>query len=74
LFKLHSNIFLKDHSPPADGHAIQGMVSKIDQQTKFVNLFAAKIGEINAKNALAQRFISRHQRDGTVMLSEYAHT
>jgi hypothetical protein len=34
-----------------------GMVSKIDQQTKFANLFAAKIGEINAKIALAERFM-----------------
>jgi hypothetical protein len=57
LFKLHSNIFLKDHSPPADGHAIRGIMSKINEQTKFVNWFAAKIGEINAKIALAERFM-----------------
>jgi hypothetical protein len=32
-------------------------MSNINQQTKFADLFAAKIGEINAKIALAERFM-----------------
>jgi len=33
------------------------MVANIDQQTKFFDLFAAKIGEINAKTTLTEGFM-----------------
>jgi hypothetical protein len=34
-----------------------GMEANIDQQTKFVNRFAAKIGEFNAKTTLTEGFM-----------------